>query len=209
MMKRVFSACFAGVLLCGCLAVHDPAAETALEVYQRSLLPAPEKLDLTGALNLVPAGKYPEVRRHFAMLKFAENDKKLHERSRIMLNCLLGYLPDNLIVYDTAGAWDCPAEVPTADCVEKMALMLDGGRTPAAELLAGVRLAHLEAVYHMNQLQIAGEKGTCQRQAVYDYFISCLQLAESVGCDLPQLSAAEDHARRFNAAEIRREKRKK
>lgn len=200
------------MLLClfasGCLiTVSDPEAEAAVEMICRQARRIPETpLSLKEVLEKLPSTEHLTVRIAFASLLLAEKERNAGnimrgEKARITLNTLLGFLPGDSLHYDLTGVWECPEELPAVSTAEKAALIIDGGKTPAATLLTRVRLAHLQAVTAMNDKT---EKPTAGNS--FAYLRACVLLAREIGVPPEQLEALDEYEKRFDAARERQRK---
>lgn len=194
-------AAFGGILLllsAGCIGFYrDPAAEKAVRSYRNWVKEFPAKpLNREELFRKNPCRK-GEIRELFARYSTAkaDNDPAEAEICRVKLNFFAGYLPEAQLEYDLAGALDYPEEIADVISAEKAALIIDGGRTPAAELLCKVRIAHAQAVRAMQKRSTPREK--------LNYFKACLFLAEVIGVDLPELSALKSYVIRFDGAQKR------
>lgn len=187
------------LFFCGCLyRVSDPDAAKAAAVLElRRTLPE-KPLSLKDALHLVPAEKFSAVRCAFAQLQCASGKddpaslfKK--ERARIDLNVLLGFFPQDAIVYDLQTLPDCPEEIPHVAAFEKTALICRKDAGDHLELLRQIRQRHLAAVYAQNT------------QCRCAYVINCIKLAELAGVEFEEIHDLARFETRFdNAAENRK-----
>ena len=197
------------VLCAGCLfTASDPEAERAVEIYNELHSHLPQKtVDLKSALAMTPPEKHTPVRLAFAKLEAVKKnpaEPKLRgwgEKVRVELNVLLGFLPSDMVDYDTAGAWNVPVEISHAGAAEKAALIIDGGKTAPLELLKKVRLAHVDVVDAMNLLGV--DDSPVNR---YACVAACIRLAGIVGVAPEDLDKLEEYEKRFNAASSRWQK---
>lgn len=205
MIRKCVYFFFLPLIISGCVDLHrDIAAEKAAESYReiseislKKTVPA----NLSDIIKQFPGKRY-EIRKLFARFQTARilEDHAGAEICRIKLNALLGHLPDKNIVYITDGALDCPQEIPPVKTVEKAALIIDGGKTPAVELLAKIRILHARTIRAMQKNSTPQEK--------LKYFLCTLNLAEAIGIDLKELYDLSAYEKRFNAAQKRWEKSK-
>ncbi len=205
MIRKCVYFFFLPLIISGCVDLHrDIAAEKAAESYRKISEISLKKTvpeNLSDIIKQFPGKRY-EIRKLFARFQTARilEDHAVAEICRIKLNALLGHLPDKNIVYITDGALDCPQEIPPVKTVEKAALIIDGGKTPAVELLAKIRILHAQTIRAMQKNSTPQEK--------LEYFLCTLALAEAIGIDLKELYDLSAYEKRFNAAQKRWEKSK-
>ena len=200
--------CFLPLLMfcAGCLiTASDPEAEKAAEVYRELHSALPEKpVSPEAALKMVPGEKAPEVRLAFARLAIGKKEPSSPawrvqcEKARVELNVLLGFLPADMISYDTAGALDVPPEISHVEAAEMAALIIDNGCSEPLGVLKNVRFAHADAVKAMNDLAVSA---TAENNLAY--VTACIRLASVIGVEPDKLDKLEEYEKRFNAASSR------
>lgn len=220
-MKAISCGCLKGIkmrkyqflpimlLVCGCICLEkkDQAADDAAEKYRKAFRNADfSSISLDDALKKQICGGKLALRREFAGLHFAKLSKNpaMAEQKRIRINLMLQLAPDTQVKYNTAGAFDCPEEIPHAGAAEKAALIIDNGESDVAELISKVRDAHINAVVKMNDAN-----DTPNARTKYEYLAACLDLCEKIGIDLTELCDLEKYENRFDSAMYRWEKSRK
>ena len=179
----------------------DPAAEEAAAIYCRDKK-VPTLMTLHLALKTVPPSGHPALRVEFARLAAARSgdrnapEKLLQqEESRLKLNAMLGYWPQDIIGYVTTGVLDeTLPELPPAEDMEKAALICRRD-LPATELLRDLRLAYNRAVCAANRAAVSPgpeEKKEC--------LIAYVLLAETAGIPYGELISLSGYVKRFDRA---------
>lgn len=203
MKKSIFLLPFL-LLTGGCVWFQtDPAAEKAAAVYCRDKK-VPPLVTLEIALKRVAPSYHPDIRVEFARLAAAKRSKKRnspeqllqYEESRLKLNAMLGFWPQDMISYVTVGVLEEKLpELPPAEDVGKAALICRGGDMPAAELLGKVHLAYVRAVYACNMAESSPGPETAR-----DRLISYVRLAEISGIPYSELTDLSGYLNRFERA---------
>ena len=204
------------ITLCGCMLTnYDRAAENAVKTYD-SLRRGnvPETLTVAGVLSRCDSSMHNSVCRELARLHYARERAKSYripmkenelrtalldaEKARISLNCLLGFLPEEKINYDTAGAFDVPQELPDVTVFEKAVLLASADRETALNRLKQIRFIHADAVAAYDAvLHTVSPAQRCA--AEYLRVISCIQLADAAGTTLANMTEINAAAKRFDA----------
>lgn len=215
-MIRLLLCSAVACMLCGCLISNtDRAAARAVRTYTRlQQRKIPEKLTFTEALSRCAQQQHNQLRRDFAGLHRAQELTKLYrkplqmddlrqalldaEKARLRLNHSLKFLPETPIKYDTAGAFDVPAELPDVTKFEKAVLIADSDCRTALTRLAEIRRLHAEAVAAYDAVLHAATPAA-RIESSYQRLCRCADLADAAGttlAGLPEITAA---ANRFDA----------
>lgn len=210
--------CFAALActLCGCMITNnDRAAAKAVKTYSAlKKKKAPEKLTVAEVLTQCDSAMHNQLHRDLAKLHWAKELAKLSrdplqmddlrqalldaEQARISLNYALGFLPEIQIVYDTAGAFDVPPELPAVTKFEKALLIADCSRDSALPRLATIRRFHADAVAAYDaEAHAANATERISRQ--YQRLLRCADLADAAGTTLADLQEVTAAADRFDA----------
>ena len=220
-MKRLPLSLGAALLLCGCIVPYkDPCAEEALRRWE-TLSDAPQTLTLEAALPRAKGFQEAnEVHRQFALLRRAKLLTEQYraplrpdelraaildgECARIRLNALLGFRPDVPVVYDTAGAFDVPKELPDPVSVAKAALMSDDPAAPPQTTLERVALAHARAVTAYDAAaQPAAPETKIDRECAR--VLAALDLANALAMPLTGFNGISGMAGRFDTVKRHRD----